>query len=153
LLYTGQRVGDVAKMHRADVSNGLIHVLQQKTGTELWVPIHPELERAMQACPAKGLTLIGDTNGRPLKAPALSELIRVAVKDAGLPARCVPHGLRKANQRLLAEQGASVKEMQSMSGHKTLKETERYTRAADQKRLAREAVTKLRVPNASGESA
>ena len=69
LLYTGQRVGDVAKMHRADVSDGLIHIVQQKTGAELWVPIHPELERAMQACPAKGLTLIGDAAGRPLKAP------------------------------------------------------------------------------------
>src|SRR5262249_8437843 len=49
LLYTGQRVGDVAKMRRSDISDGLIHVVQQKTGTELWVPIHPELERAMQA--------------------------------------------------------------------------------------------------------
>jgi integrase len=72
LLYTGQRVGDVARMSRADVADGLIHVVQQKTGAELWVPIHPELQRAMKACPAKGLTLVGDANGRPLKRAALS---------------------------------------------------------------------------------
>jgi integrase len=65
----------------------------------------------------------------------------------------VPHGLRKANQRLLAEQGATDKEMQAMSGHTTAKQTSRYTKAADQKRLARAAITKLRVPNAGEESA
>jgi integrase len=148
LLFTGQRVGDVAKMRRSDVSDGLIHVLQQKTGTELYVPIHPELERAMHAWPAKGLTLIGDEAGRPIKGPALSELIRVAVAQAGLPPRCVPHGLRKANQRLLAENSATGKEMASVSGHKSTRETDRYTKAADQKRLAREAMRKLKVPNA-----
>jgi integrase len=107
LLYTGQRVGDVTKMNRADVSAGLIHVVQQKTGTELWVPMHAELERALKAFPAKGLTLIGDAAGRPIKRAALSALMRAAIKDAGLPPRCVAHGLRKANQRLIAEHGGT----------------------------------------------
>jgi hypothetical protein len=40
-------------MSRADVADGLIHVVQQKTGAELWVPIHPELQRAMKACPRR----------------------------------------------------------------------------------------------------
>jgi hypothetical protein len=44
LLHTGQRVGDVARMRRADVSGGAIAVVQQKTGTALSVPIHPEDE-------------------------------------------------------------------------------------------------------------
>jgi enterobacteria phage integrase len=153
LLYTGQRVGDVAKMNRADVSAGLIHVVQQKTGTELFVPIHVELERALKACPAKGLTLIGDAAGRPIKRATLSKLMRDAIRDAGLPPRCVSHGLRKANQRLIAEHGGTGKELASLAGHKTLKETERYTRAADQVKLAREAIGKLKVPNGKGKSA
>ena len=62
------------KLSRGDVSAGLIHVVQEKTGTELWVPIHPELERAMKAYPAKGLALIGDAAGRPLKRAAVSAL-------------------------------------------------------------------------------
>jgi integrase len=147
LLYTGQRVGDVARMSRADVSEGLIHVVQQKTGVELWVPIHPELQRAMKALPAKGLTLVGDANGRPLKRAALSALIRLAVKQAGLPSRCVSHGLRKAAMRVLAESDATANQIASISGHKTLKEVERYTRAADQKKMARVAMGK--VPNKS----
>lgn len=145
LLYTGQRVGDVARMGRADVSDGLIHVVQQKTGAELWVPIHPELQRAMKALPAKGLTLVGDANGRPLKRAALSALMRSAIKQAGLSKRCVSHGLRKAAMRRLAESDATANQIASISGHKTLKEVERYTKAADQKKMARVAMGK--VPN------
>jgi enterobacteria phage integrase len=143
LLYTGQRVGDVTRMGRADVSDGLIHVVQQKTGAELWVPIHPELQRAMKASPAKGLTLVGDANGRPLKRAALSALMRSAIREAGLPTRCVAHGLRKASMRRLAEADGTANQIASISGHKTLKEVERYTKAADQLKLARAAMGKL----------
>lgn len=145
LLYTGQRVGDVAKMTRGDIADGLIHVVQQKTGAEIWVPIHPELQRAMKAFPAKGLTLVGDANGRPLKRAALSALMRAAIKGAGLPSRCVSHGLRKAAMRVLAENNATANQIASVSGHKTLKEVERYTKAADQRTMARAAMNK--VPN------
>ena len=143
LLYTGQRVGDVAKMNRSDVSEELIHVEQQKTGAELYVPIHPELAKALKSCPAKGLTLIGDPNGRPIKRAALSALMRRAIMEAGLPPRCVSHGLRKAAMRRLAEADGTAKQIAAISGHKTLKEVERYTKAADQKKLARAAIDKL----------
>jgi len=144
LLYTGQRVGDVVKMNRADISEGMIYVVQEKTGAKVWVPITPELERAMKACPAKGLTVIGDVNGRPIKRAALSALMRAAIKEAGLSSRCVSHGLRKAAMRRLAENDATDKQIAAVSGHKTLKEVERYTKAADQKKLARAAMDKLR---------
>lgn len=143
LLYTGQRVGDVARMSRADLADGLIHVVQQKTGAVLWVPIHPELQRAMKAFPAKGLTLVGDANGRPIKRDALSALMRSAIKSAGLSSRCVSHGLRKAAMRRLAEADSTANQIASISGHKTLKEVERYTKAADQKKMARQAIDKL----------
>jgi integrase len=151
LLYTGQRVGDVVRMRRADVSEGLIHVVQQKTGAELWIPIHPELRSALKAHPARGLTLFGDSGGRPVKRAALSGFMRTAIREAGLPHRCVAHGLRKAAMRRLAEADATANQIAAVSGHKTLKEVERYTRAADQKKMARAAMAK--VPNRNGESA
>jgi site-specific recombinase XerD len=151
LLYTGQRVGDVAKLRRADVSGGAVAVVQQKTGTALSIPIHPELLAAMKAGPSNGLTLIGDKHGRPISRHTLTLVIRKAVEQAGLPSECVAHGLRKAQMRRLAEDGATVKEIASVSGHKTLREIERYTAAADQKRLSRRAIAKLKrerkVPN------
>ena len=39
----------------------------------------------------------------------------------------MPHGLRKAGMRRLAEHGATTKEIASMSGHRSLREIERYT--------------------------
>ena len=69
--------------------------------------------------------------------------MRSAIKAAGLPPRCVSHGLRKAAMRRLAESGATEKQIAAVSGHKTLKEIELYTKAADQKRLARAGMSKL----------
>jgi site-specific recombinase XerD len=59
------------------------------------------------------------------------------VKVAGLPKDCVAHGLRKAALRRVAEHGSTVKQMQAVSGHRTLREIERYTQQADQQRFAK----------------
>jgi hypothetical protein len=67
-------------------------------------------------------------------------MISRAIREAGLPARCKAHGLRKAAARRLAEAGCSANEIAAITGHKTLAEVERYTRAADQERLARRAI-------------
>ena len=66
--------------------------------------------------------------------------MRDAIKEAGLPAKCVSHGLRKAGMRRLAEAGRTEKQIAAVSGHKTLREVERYTAAADQRRLAQDAL-------------
>ena len=145
LLYTGQRGGDVVKMIRNDIVNGCIRVSQDKarkgTTNELMIPIHPALARALRAGPVVGMQhIITDARGRPLRG--LSELIERAVKIAGLPPHCVAHGLRKAALRRLAEHGSTTKEIAAISGHRSLKEIERYTARADQARLAQAAVDK-----------
>jgi integrase len=103
LLYTAQRVGDVVRMQRSDIRNGVITVVQQTTGTEVFVPLHPALARSIKAGPSKGIYLVGDRNGRPINRRTLTVLISVAIKAAGLSPECVAHGLRKALLRRLAE--------------------------------------------------
>jgi len=142
LLHTGQRIGDVARMRRSDIAGGELHVIQQKTGAELHLPIVDELDCAMRAYPANGLALIGAPNGRPMTTKGLSAMMRAAIAEAGLPAKCVSHGLRKAAMRRLAEGGKTDKQIAAVSGHKTLREVERYTAAADQSRLAQDAMRK-----------
>jgi integrase len=146
LLYTGQRGGDVVKMLRSDIVNGRIRVAQDKarkgTTNELLIPLHPALVRALQAGPVVGMQhIITDARGKPLRA--LTELIEAAVKRAGLPPRCVAHGLRKAALRRLAEHGSTTKEIAAVSGHRSLSEIERYTARADQAGLAKAAIAKL----------
>jgi hypothetical protein len=55
----------------------------------------------------------------------------------GLTARAAQGGCRR-----LAEAGCSANEIMSISGHTTMKEIVRYTVAADQARLARNAMTR-----------
>jgi len=136
LFFTGQRGGDVVRMSRRDIVKGRIKVKQDKTGTELEIPIHPDLEVVLKATPSKGLSLIGDEMGRPIQRARLTFLMRRAIKQAGLDPRCKPHGLRKAVLRVMAENGASARQLASVSGHKTTKELDRYTAAADQPTLA-----------------
>jgi integrase len=143
LLFTGQRVGDVSKLKRSDITRGTLSLVQEKTGTALAIPIHPALDRAIRAGPANGMYLIGDKYGRPIRAANLSKLVIRAAAMAGLPDRCKPHGLRKAVLRRLAEHGATAKQIAAVSGHKTLAEVERYTRAADQAKLSKAAVALL----------
>jgi integrase len=63
--------------------------------------------------------------------------------EAKLPAACSVHGLRKAACRRLAEAGCSASEIAAISGHSTLSEVGRYTKAADQARLARNAMGRI----------
>jgi site-specific recombinase XerD len=143
LLFTDQRVSDVCRMRRQDIRDGMIHLVQQKTGKEMAVPIHPALARALEAGPTLGMSLIGDKYGRAIGSRGLSSLVTRAAGEAALPRHCVPHGLRKALQRRLAERGASGHELQAISGHSSLKETDRYTKAANQVLLARSAMARL----------
>jgi integrase len=113
LLHTAQRCGDVVRMRRADISGDAIAVVQQKTGTALSIPLHPELVTALKAGPRNGLNLIGAYSGRPISSQTLTKLMKRAAAAAGLPPECLPHGLRKAQMRRLAESGASTKQIAS----------------------------------------
>jgi integrase len=140
LLFTGQRRGDVIRIGRQHVRDGVLHVKQRKTGAEVAVPIHPDLREILNATPSEHLTFIVNARGRPWAPGAFSDWFRVQCDAAGLPKHCTAHGLRKAACRRLAEAGCSTHEIAAISGHATLAEVERYTRAVDRARLAQKAM-------------
>ena len=70
---------------------------------------------------------------------------------AALPHRPA-HGLRKTGAVIAAENGATASQFQSIFGWSTLKEAARYTKGAEQKRLARSAMHLL-LPGCPTESA
>ncbi len=143
MLYTGQRRSDVHRMTWTDVSEGSIRVVQQKTGRKLTIPLHRDLLGILAVGNRDHVTIINTEYGRPFTVDGFSQWFRDAITAAGLPLECQPHGLRKAAGRRLAEAGCSTHEIMAVLGHKTLSEAERYTREADQVRLASEAMTKL----------
>ena len=57
------------------------------------------------------------------------------------------HGLRKAAARRLAEAGCTDRQIMSITGHKIAQEVGRYTRSAEQMKLAEQAMGLLKVSN------
>ena len=139
-LHTGQRRGDVIRIGRQHIRDGVLSVRQQKTGTPLALAVRPELAEIIAATPSGNLTLLTTKGGKPYSANDFSIQFRKWCDAAGLPLECTFHGLRKAMLTRLADAGKTVHQIAAVSGHKTLKEVERYTEKADQRRLAREAL-------------
>jgi integrase len=137
LLYTAQRRSDVVRMGRQHVRDGSVLVRQQKTGAMLAIPMHPALAASIEATPNGHMIFLVTAYGQPFTAAGFGGWFRARCDEAGLPKHCAAHGLRKAACRRLAEAGCSANVIASISGHTTLREVERYTKAADQERMAR----------------
>ena len=143
LLYTVQRRGDVVRMGRQHVRDGMIAVRQNKTGTMLSIPVHPDLRVVLDATPSNHLTFLTTSFGKPFVAAGFTNWFREACNEAGLPRGTSAHGLRKAGCRRLAEAGCSANVIASISGHASLGEVARYTKAADQARMAKDGMAML----------
>lgn len=146
-LYTGQRRSDVVRMTWADYDGEHIKVRQEKTGTALVLPCHRYLQECLGAWKAEAVvtpTILHNSRGKPWRADGLSNSMQAALRRVpGFPAGHNMHGLRKAAATMLAEAGCSAHEIMSVTGHKSLREVERYTTAARQQVLAAEAVPHL----------
>jgi len=143
LVYTGQRRSDVVTMGLQHVRGDLISVRQQKTRTPLLIPMHPALRAAIEATPSGHLTFLATAFGKARTANGFGTWFRECCNAAGLANGTSAHGLRKAACRRLAEAGCSANEIMAISGHASLREVERYTKAADQERMARAAMKRL----------
>jgi integrase len=83
------------------------------------------------------------TKGLPFVATNFTSWFGDIVRAAGLPLGLSAHGLRKAMCRRLAEAGCSANQIAAISGHITLAEVARYTRAVDQHHMAKQAMKTL----------
>jgi integrase len=118
---------------------------QQKTGTVLTIPIHPELQLILDATPSEHFPFLTTARGKPFaSAASFGNWFAQCCREAGLPKGTAAHGFRKAACRRLAEAGCSAPEIMAVSGHRSISEVQRYCSAADQERLARAAQVKTR---------
>jgi integrase len=140
LLYTGQRRGDVIRMGRQHVRAGFLTVRQSKTGATVVIPLHPELRTILERSGADHLTFLTTATGKPFTGGSFTNWFGGLCRAAGLPLGLSAHGLRKAMCRRLAEAGCSANQIAAISGHATLREVGRYTKAADQRRMAVDAM-------------
>jgi integrase len=147
LLYTGQRRSDVVGMGRQHIRDGNLYVRQQKTGVELTIPVHADLQAIISE--TTGMTFLVTKLGKPFTPVAFGNWFREQCDMANLH-HCSAHGLRKAAARRLAEAGCTEHEIAAITGHASLREISRYTKAVDQKRLAAAAMGKVKPRTSSG---
>src|SRR5262249_10139587 len=144
LLGTALRCEDVVKVGRGHVRNGTLTVpVTQKTKAPVIVPVTAELAAAIDAAaPADHMLYLLNEHGRPFTAKTFGKWFSKACKRAGVTGVSA-HGLRKAAARRLAEAGCTAPEIAAITGHRSLREVQRYIDAADRVKLARNAVAKI----------
>lgn len=141
-LYTAQRRSDLATMGPQHIERGRIRVRQLKTGKVLLIPIHPELAKSIAATPTGHFAFVAKRDGTAYTKESLGNWFREQCEGLGLEGYSL-HGLRKAASRRMAEVGLSNQLIKAITGHTSDSEVARYTRDAEQERMADLAMQSL----------
>jgi site-specific recombinase XerD len=145
LLHTGLRRSDVVRLGPRHVEGDYFRVTIKKSQelVELVIPIHDALTDIVVGTRDDAPAFILTAYGKPRTDKAFTNWFREAAHKAGLPSNSSPHGMRKAACRRLAEAGCTPHQIQAITGHQNLKEIETYTKAVEQKMLAKAAMASV----------
>ena len=147
MISTGASIIDVVRLGWANIQGGRVIYQRSKTsrsgGPTISIPILPDLAVLLDQLPKDATTFLQTSEGKQRSHNALGDLMRNWCNAAGLP-RCTSHGLRKALACRVAEGGATAHQIAAWTGHKTISEVERYTRAAKRAKLADDGLKAIR---------
>lgn len=141
LLYTGLRRGDVVRLGRQHVRDGVIRIRAEKTGIEVVLPMLPQLQASINATQTGDLAFLCTLHGRPWVKESFGTWFGLACKAAKVPGRA--HGLRKAGATIAAENGASDQQLMAIFGWTNPEQAAVYTRTANRAKLAAMAAALL----------
>jgi hypothetical protein len=143
LQFTAQRPTDVLRMTWPQYSGSAIRLRQQKTGALLDIPVHPVLRDHLDGLSRAGpsLTIVA-FRGRPVKYLRFNERFRRVAERAEIDAQA--RDLRRTAMLRMAEAGATVPQIASVSGH-SIEATQRIleTYLPRNRDLAEIAITRL----------
>lgn len=148
LLMTGVRRSDVVtlgrQMVRPDAAGAAwLHFTEakgrQRRPKNRSLPLLPQLQAAIEACPSGHLTFLVTEFGKPFTPAGFGNWLRKRCDEAGLD-HCSAHGLRKAGATIAALNGATAHQLMAIYGWESLKQAELYTREANRILLAGEAM-------------
>ncbi|EEY5011805.1 phage integrase Arm DNA-binding domain-containing protein [Escherichia coli] len=142
-LVTGQRLGDISRMKFSDIWDDHLHVIQEKTGSKIAIPlslrlnaINWSLRNVVARCRDYAVsqylvhffrTTSQAERGAQVKANTLtmnfSKARDLAGIDWGEGSPATFHEQRSLSERLYKEQGLNT---QKLLGHKTQQQTDRY---------------------------
>jgi integrase len=125
--YTGQRKGDCCAMRWSDFDGRRIHVVQEKTGTKVWVPAHIRLRNYLAALPRESEFILTSPKGGAYRKTSVTNVVCSIASELGFKGYS-PHGLRHLAGASLAEAGCTVPQIMAVLGHLTEKQAHHYVR-------------------------
>ncbi len=147
--YTGQRRGDCCDMEWSDFNQTTreMFVMQEKTGTKLWVPAPQRLLDYLKTVPRESDYILTSPRGGSYRATSVTNIVCTITADLGFSTTdskgktrgYSPHGLRHLCGGELAEAGCSTRQIMSVLGHLTEKQAVRYVEQANKRRMAHDA--------------
>jgi integrase len=143
MYYLGVRRSDAILLGRQHVRNGRVRFVPQKTRHKkldvIELPLPSELAAIIEATPSGDMTFLITEYGKPFTVEGFGNWFRDQCDYAGLP-QCSSHGLRKALACILADRGATDRQLMAVFGWESEKQATKYTKAANRKRLAAAAM-------------
>ena len=139
--YTGLRRGDVARLGRQHVKDGVITLRTEKTGQVVTLPILPALAESIAATRTGDLAFVIGEKGRPMVKEAFGNWFREVCNAAGVTGSA--HGLRKLGATRAADNGATEAQLEAIFGWRGGGMASLYTRQANRKRLAIESMDQI----------
>lgn len=144
-LYTGQRRSDLLPMSWADVDQGVIKVVQVKTGVRVWIPLHRDLRAVLANMERRSTRILTGDRGRPWSNEGFKTVwgrqMDAVELVTGACHGLVFHGLRKSAVCFLLEAGCSVEEVMAVTGQ-SRDMVDHYAADLNRQRLAHQAVAK-----------
>jgi len=127
LVYlTGQRIGDVLKLHQSNITDKGIAFVQQKTKTKMLIHITPDISNVLAHIQPNnnGWLFYGWQNGGAMNYSTARKAFSDARKAAGL--KDLPS--RNLRAKSLTDANEEGKSAQKLGGHKNASTTTRYLR-------------------------
>ncbi len=137
MLLTGIRRGDMARVGRQHIKDGVLTLRTSKTGAVVTIRLPQYLLDMIEATPAASLHLIAQDNGQPYTVESFGNYFRDWCDEAGVKKSA--HGLRKLSATMAAEGGAAAHELMAQYGWTKIAQAEIYTKGADRVRLGMKA--------------
>lgn len=135
MLLTGLRRGDMAKVGRQHIRDGILTLKTGKTGATVTIDLPQYLVDMIAATPVKGMHLISQDNGNPYTVESFGNYFRNWCNEAGVSKSA--HGLRKLSATMAADGGAAAHELMAQYGWSKISQAEIYTKGADRARLGK----------------
>lgn len=144
-LWLGNRRSDIARLRWEwfDFLTGTVTIQQKKGGKTLVLPMTPMLREILAPLERKSEFVLVTAYGQPFSEKSLTGRMADWTHSSGMPKGCTIHGLRKSLGKMLAETGATTRQLMGTLGHDNIEHAELYSREAEQARLARVAMTRL----------